>query len=331
VLTFIARRLLLLFPTMLLLSFVVFALSLVLNPEAAAITRAGGADAPSRKAIEQARAELHLDDPWFSRYLAWLGDAVQFDFGRSFVRLEPVPGTDGTAVAGVSVATSIKQVFPRTLSLVLVSGVFILVIGVPIGIIGGVRPGSLVDRLTGVVTTAGLAIPSFFVGMLLVSWLAVGLRVLPAIGYVSISEGGAWEWFRHLILPGIALSLAPAAVVARQMRAGMAEVMGQTYIRTAWAKGASLLRVVMHHAMRNAASAPLTVFGLMMLSLLGGTVIIETLFAIDGVGNLVVQSVRSTDVPMLQGIVLFFIVLNVVMNLVIDIVYGYLNPKVRIR
>jgi peptide/nickel transport system permease protein len=147
---------------------------------------------------------------------------------------------------------------------------------------------------------------------------------------VPLAEGGFWEWFSHLIMPGIALSLGPAAIIARQMRSALIDVMGATYIRTAWAKGVSTYRVVFHHALKNAASAPLTVFGVILTSLLGGTVIIETLFGIDGSGLLIVNAVRSSDVPMLQGIVLMFVVATMAINLVIDIIYGYLNPKVRI-
>ncbi len=315
---------------MLLLSFGVFSLSLALGTDKAAQTRAGGVEAANLQAVENARKLLHLDDPWYQRYWGWLGNAVQLDFGRSLVRVESVDTEHGQDLQGQSVTGSIKQVIPRTASVVGVAIVFALLIGVPVGIIGGIRPGRLLDRISTVFVTIGLAVPSFWIGMLLVSWLAVSEGWLPAVGYVPISEGGVWGWLEHLLMPGLALSLAPAAVIARQMRAALAEVMGQSYIRTAWAKGASLPRVVVHHALRNAAGAPLTVLGLMLVSLLGGTVIIETLFGIDGVGVLVINAVRSSDVPMLQGIVMMFVVLNIVVNLIIDVIYGFLNPKVRI-
>jgi peptide/nickel transport system permease protein len=138
-----------------------------------------------------------------------------------------------------------------------------------------------------------------------------------------------WDWARHLIIPGIALGAAPAAIIARQTRSGLAEVMGSSYIRTAWAKGASLRRVVVRHALRNAAAAPLTVSGLILVQLLGGTVVIETLFGINGIGQLIVGAVRSNDVPVLQACILLFAIFTIVVNLLVDVAYGVINPKVR--
>lgn len=327
-LALVVRRLAILVPTVLLLSFGVFCLSLTLDPERAAQARAGGENL-NLEAFDAAKSELRLDEPIVARYVHWLGRVAQGDLGRSFAKLESVQTADGSEVQGQPVVEAIGEPLPRTLSLVGVAVFFTLLIGIPVGIVGGVRPGSLADRVTVLFATVGLAIPNFWIGMLLVSWLAISSDLLPAVGYVPLSEGW-WDWLQHLLIPGFALSLGPAAIVARQMRSALIEVMGQPYIRTAWAKGASVARVVFRHALRNAASAPLTVFGMTLVSLLSGTVIIETLFGINGLGRLVLTAVLSSDVPVLQGIVLLFIVLNVSMNLLIDIAYGFLNPKVRV-
>jgi peptide/nickel transport system permease protein len=325
----IARRLAYLLPTLIFLSVAVFALSLGIGPDRAAEARAGNSEVPNSVALENARKELNLDRPVVVRYVDWLGAAARLDFGRSFTKLETVNGPNGPELRGQSVGAAIKTVFPRTLSLTLAALVFASIVGAIAGVAAGVRPGSWTDRLSTVFSTSGLAVPSFWLGMLLVAWLAIGARVLPAVGYEEMSQGGLWGWASHLVIPGIALGAAPAAIIARQTRAGMAEVMGSPYIRTAWAKGASLPRVVIRHALRNAASAPLTVYGLLIVQLLSGTVVIETLFGINGIGQLIVGAVRSSDVPMLQGCIMLFAVFTVAANLIIDLVYGMLNPKVR--
>jgi peptide/nickel transport system permease protein len=314
---------------MLVLSFAVFLLSAGLRPEAAAQARAGGVEA-NLEAVVEAEKALHLEEPLFKRYGLWLADAVHLNFGESFAIITNVNTSEGPQIRGVSVVSSIGRVLPRTASVVGIASLFAVLLGLAVGILGGVRPGSLSDRITFMFSTIGLAVPNFWIAMILISVFAISLGWLPAVGYVTISDAGLGEWFSHLLMPALALSLAPAAVIARQMRASLAEVMGSTYIRTAWAKGASLRRVVVHHALKNAAAAPLTVFGVMLTSLLGGTVIIETLFGIDGLGNLIVNAVRSSDIPMIQGVAMLFIVITVAVNLLIDILYASLDPKLRL-
>jgi peptide/nickel transport system permease protein len=325
----VVRRVAYLIPTLLILSIGVFALSLGLGSDRAAEARAGNNETPNSVALDNARKELNLDKPVLVRYGEWLGHAVRLDFGHSFTKLETVDGPSGPELRGQSVGAAIATVFPRTLSLTLVALVFAVVVGGVAGVIGGVRPGSWADRASMIFSTTGLAIPSFWLGMLLVAWLAVSNRLLPAVGYAEIGQGGVWDWARHLIIPGIALGAAPAAIIARQTRSGLAEVMGSSYIRTAWAKGASLRRVVVRHALRNAAAAPLTVSGLILVQLLGGTVVIETLFGINGIGQLIVGAVRSNDVPVLQACILLFAIFTIVVNLLVDVAYGVINPKVR--
>jgi peptide/nickel transport system permease protein len=324
------RRVVYLGPTLLFLSIGVFALSLGLGSDRAAEARAGNSEViPNEVALANAKKALHLDRPVVVRYVEWLGAVAHFDFGQSFTKLETVNGPDGPTLRGQPVAEAVGTVFPRTLSLALFALVFASVFGGLAGVIGGMRPGSVFDRTSMVFSTLGLALPSFWVGMLLVGWIAVSTRLLPAVGYAEIGYGGLWEWARHLIIPGIALGAAPAAVIARQTRGSLAEVMSSSYIRTAWAKGSSLRHVVLRHALRNAATAPLTVYGLLIIQLLGGTVVIETLFGINGIGQLIVGAVRSNDVPMLQGCIMLLAVMTIAVNFVVDVGYGVLNPKVR--
>jgi peptide/nickel transport system permease protein len=252
--------------------------------------------------------------------------------GRRIIK-KSVDRADSTAagmdVRGKDVIGEIRRVLPRTISIAAVSMLFALIIGIPTGIVGGLRPGSLADRLSVVLATAGIAMPSFWVAMLLISWLAVSWDLLPAVGYAQLSDG-LWEWFKHLIMPGIALGTLLAAAIARQLRASLMDVMGSSYIRTAWAKGLTPRRVVVGHALKNAATAPVTIISLQFGTLLGGSVIIESIFSIEGLGQLMITAIRSNDIPMIQGVVVFFVLVTTVINLLIDISYSMLNPKVRI-
>ena len=171
--------------------------------------------------------------------------------------------------------------------------------------------------------------PSFWLIMLLILAFSVNNGWLPATGYEPI-ESGIWNWLSHILLPGISVGTGMAAVTARQLRASLMDVMGAPYIRTAWAKGGSSARIVVRHALKNAANAPLTTLGNQFAHLIGGTIVIEKLVGIQGIGLLAVTSVRNNDITMIQGLVLFFVVVTVAINLLIDILYGYLNPKVRL-
>ena len=328
--TVILRRLLTLIPMMLLVSIGLFAISLQLNPDKAAHIRAGGAENASLEIIESIKRDLHLDKPIHERYGRWLFDVVRGDLGESLTRPIPVDSPDGgTEFRGRSVVTEIRDAVPRTLSIAMVGVVFGITVGVTVGLIGGLRPGSLLDRFSVLSTTAGIAMPSFWLIMLLIIAFSVNRDWLPATGYEPL-ETGVWNWLSRILLPGISVGVAMAAVTARQLRAALMDVMGAAYIRTAWAKGGSSARVVMRHALKNAANAPLTVMGNQFAHLLSGTIVIESLVGIRGLGWLVVTSVRSNDITMIQGLVLFFVVVTVAINLVIDLLYSYLNPKVRV-
>jgi peptide/nickel transport system permease protein len=186
----------------------------------------------------------------------------------------------------------------------------------------------VVDRAVTGLTTLGIATPEFFLGVLLVAAFAIGLGWLPAVGYEPV-ESGLGPWLRHLALPWLTLGLGSAAQISRHLRAAMLDVLSQDYIRTARAKGLPEWKVIGKHALKNAAVPVITVVGLQLQALLSGSVIVETVFAIRGLGGLLILSVNNRDIPMIQGIVLLMVVAIIMVNLVVDISYRLLNPKAR--
>lgn len=310
----IIHRLVVTIPVLLIVSFAVYML-LALLPGDPAVVLAGGPNA-TPEAIAEIRERLHLNDPVILQYLRWLGDVVQLDLGESLL-------------TGRSISEAIGQRLPVTLGLTFAASVVAMLIGVPLGIISGLFPGRAVDGIVRTISSAGLAIPSFWLAVMMVSVFAVQLRWLPPTGYVPFAEspGG---WARAVTLPAIALGVALAASVARQLRRSLIEVMESNYIRTAWAKGAGTGRVVVGHALKNAAIPAVTVVGVQIGYLLGGAVIIEQIFSLPGLGSYMIQAIYATDLPVVQGVVLIFVLFQLGMSLLVDISYGSLNPKVRV-
>jgi peptide/nickel transport system permease protein len=311
----IARRLIALVPILLLVSFGVFLL-VSLVPGDAAVTLAGGQDA-TPASIAHVRAELHLNEPIIDQYGRWLSRAVRLDFGKSL--------QDGT-----SVSSALRSRIPVTLGLVVAATVVSLLIGVPLGIISGLRPGGGADRASRLTASLGVAIPNFWLAVVLVAVFAVHWHLLPPSGYAGLakSPGG---WLRHMVLPAVALGLASAAGLARQLRAELVDVLDATYIRTAWAKGARARRVVAKHALKNAAIPAVTILGLQIGYLLGGAVIVEQIFALPGLGSYFIRGVLSSDLPVIQGVTIVFVLGQLAMSLLVDLSYGLLNPKVRVH
>ena len=308
----ILRRLAALVPVMLLVSFAVFML-VALVPGDAAVTLAGGESATPQR-IAEVRAELGLDQPLLVQYWEWLRHAIVLDFGDSLVDHRPV-------------MTTIEDRFPVTLVIACGAMLFGVVVGGLAGFVSGKRPGGLRDRFATVGSTIGLAVPSFWLGMILIAVFSLELGWFPPGGLPLFSEDPlGWLW--ALVLPAISLGLLAAAVTARQLRASLIDVMGSHYVRTAWGKGASVGRVVGKHAFKNAAMPTVTVIGLLLGSLIGGSVLIEQIFSIPGLGSRLLQAVLDSDLPMIQGIVLFFAIIQVLLMLLIDIAYSLLNPKV---
>ncbi|MET0133039.1 MAG: ABC transporter permease [Kibdelosporangium sp.] len=265
--------------------------------------------------VDRIREQLGLNEPVVEQYLSWLGGVLHGDFGDSLFTGRPVTST-------------ILDAAPPTLALAVTAVVLAVLIGVGAGVVAGLRQGSWLDRFISTIATLGIAMPSFWVAMLLVSVFSLSLKWLPATTYVPMSSGfGAW--LSHILIPSIALGLATAAELARHTRGCVADVLTRPYIRTARSRGASTFRLVRRHVLRNAAIPVVTVLGLQTSRLLGGTIVIEAVVGISGLGSLAVNSVLHRDYPVIQGYVLFCAVVVVVINLVVDLAYGWINPKVR--
>jgi peptide/nickel transport system permease protein len=274
---------------------------------------AGDSATPER--VEAIRQQLGLDRPLVEQYTTWFGNVLQGDMGSSLFTGEPV-------------AQAILRSAPATLSITLLALVIAVGIGVPAGILAGLRQGTWLDRAVSTLATVGIAMPGFWVGMLLILMFALMNPWLPATGYEPLSEG-VDLWLQHAIIPATALGLATGAELARHARGCVADVLSRPYIRTARARGSGSFWLIRHHILRNAAIPVVTVLGLQAGRLLGGAIIIELVSGIQGLGTLTVNSILQRDFPVLQGYVLFAAAIVVAVNLIVDGLYGWLNPKVR--
>lgn len=309
---FIATRLLSTIPVLLLVSVGIFSLTYLI-PGDAATALAGDSATPAR--IAEVRTELGLDRSFVSQYLSWLSGVFQGDLGTSLYQGQPV-------------ADELLRRFPVSLSLAMGAMLFAVVVGMAGGILAARRPGSWVDRLVQVGSSIGIAMPSFWIALILVLVFSVNLGWFPAIGYVAPGTSVS-GWLQSIVMPSIALGIAGAAVVARQLRGSLMDVMSMDYVRTARARGIHPRTVLLKHGLKNAMLPVLTVLGVQVAYLLGGTVIIEQIFGIPGMGKYIYDSVFTLDLPVVQGSVLFIALLVVLVNILVDISYGLVNPKLR--
>ncbi|HWL45148.1 MAG TPA: ABC transporter permease [Ilumatobacter sp.] len=300
-------------PILVLLSILVFGLVWA-TPGDPAVALAGGPQA-SPALVAEIRESLGLNDPVPTQYGRWLGRAVQGDLGTSLFTKQPV-------------TSAILDRAPVTFSVTGLAFVFAMIIAVPAGFVAATRRGKWQDSLATGVASLGLATPSFLLGLVLVLVFALRLDWFPATGYTKPSEG-VFEWLRGLVLPALTLGALLAAESMRQLRAALCEVLEQDFIRTARAAGLRQRAVLFRHASRNAAGPVVTVMGLQAAYLLGGSIIVERLFFLPGLGSMAVEAVFNRDIPVLQGIVLFAGVLVVLVNLAVDLICAWLNPKLR--
>jgi len=308
---YVLRRLLLMVPVAFLVTVGVFML-IHLSPGDPALIMLGEDRSPD--AIAAIHKELGLDQPLYVQYVIWLGHIVRGDWGRSITTHEPV-------------ATAITERLPATLELGSVALVWSLLVAIPLGTIAAVRRGSLTDQIATGITVAGVSIPNFFIGIVLIFLLSVTLRLFPFGGYVPLTVDPL-ESLRHVALPAIALGTAGAAINMRFTRSSMIEVLNNDYIRTARAKGASWRRVVFVHALKNALIPVVTIVGLQIGGIIEGAVVTETVFTWPGVGRLAVESIFNRDYTVIQGIVLIAAFSYMVANLLVDLVYGWLDPRI---
>ncbi len=306
------RRALATVPVMALVALFVFSLLYIAPGDPAAII---AGDQASAEDIAHIRASLGLDRPFLVRFGEWVWQVLHGDFGTSIF-------------ANLSVAHMIGQRVEPTLSLMALTLVFSVIVAVPLGVLAAARAGGWLDRLMMLFAVMGFSVPVFVVGYLLAFVFALQLEWLPVQGYTPLAQGVS-PWLRNLVLPVIALGTIYVALIARVTRAAMLEVLGQDYIRTARAKGLGLAPILFLHALKNAAVPIVTVIGLGVALLIGGAVVTESVFAIPGIGRLVVDAILRRDYPVIQGVTLLFSLVYVLVNLIVDLLYTLLDPRIR--
>ena len=311
---YIGKRLLALIPVLLVVSVVIFLLiHLVPGDPAAAIL--GEQATPEQ--IEALRETLGLNQPLTTQYFRWLTGLFRGDWGRSLFM-------QGTMLEILS-----DHMVP-TLQQTAVAVAFAALVGVPLGMLAAIRRGRLADRVVSSFATVGVSMPSFLMGLGLVLLFSVNLRWLPSSGYKSVADAGWAVHMRYMLLPGIALGFIEMGLIIRMTRSAMVEILGADYMRMARAKGVSRARLFMKHAFRNALIGILTVVGLSFISCLGGAAVTETIFNIPGIGKLTLNAVMRRDYEVVQAVVLLVSLLNVVFTLVLDLLYGLIDPRVRL-
>lgn len=269
-------------------------------------------------AADELRAKWGFDRPAHIQYFLWLGRLLQGDMGNSIYG------------SNVAVSRIIGEALPRTLSLASISFCLSLVLALSAGIISAIKRRSFLDHVVTLAAFLGLSMPDFWLGILLIILFAVNLHWLPAIGYVPLSEG-FWPWFSHLILPAIAAGTPFSAIVARMTRSAMLEVLQTEYIKVARAKGLDERTVILVHALRNALIPVITVIGIAFALLMSGTMIVENIFAIKGLGRVLIQGILNRDYPLVQGEIIVVSVLFVFSNLLVDILYTVIDPRIRLE
>lgn len=308
----VLRRLLLSIPLLVAVSAMVFLLTSIVPGDPSQQVLGPNATLEQRAEL---RHELGLDRPVFEQYREWVGGAIQGDLGASLITRQPVE-------------EAIVERLPVTLSLVIGTLLVSVVVGVGLGIASAVR-GGFAGRLLDALSMLGLAIPVFWLGAELIVIFAVKLGWFPVTGYVTFATSPT-EWFRSLVLPVVSLAVVGIAQLSKFTREAMLDALGSEYVRMARANGISRASIVFRHAFKSAAVQVVTLTGLVTISLLIGTVFVETVFALPGLGSLIVNSVNAHDLPMVQGIAVVFALIVIAVNLVVDVAYVLLNPKVRV-
>lgn len=275
-------------------------------------------DGATPEQVAALRDKMGLDEPLVVQYLIWAGNALQGDLGKSIFFETPV-----TQVILAGAETSIL--------LALITMVWIIAFGVPVGILAAIRQGTVIDQGLSGLAMLLASVPTFWVGLYLILIFAAGLGWLPSSGYPSIFEQGGLANLNHLILPSLALAAPNAALILRLTRASMLDVAREDYVRTARAKGIRPSRVVLRHILRNALLAVVSAFGFTFAALISEAVVTETVFALPGVGRTVVQSIMRRDYPVIQGVVLVIVCMFLVINLIVDISYRMLDPRVELE
>jgi len=307
----IGSRLLQALPVILLATFMVFSL-LKLVPGDIAVTLAG--DNASDIRIAEIKRIYGLDRPFMVQYGAWLGKAVQGDLSQSLL-------------SGEKVVDSISRAFPNTLLIVAIALVLALATGIPMGIVAAIKPNGWVDKIVSMVASLGVAIPGFWLAMILVAEISLKLNWLPATGAKSFAVS-PWDAIRHALLPAIAIAAYGMAEVARQLRGSLLEVLSSQYVRTLHAKGLSMSRVLWQHGLKNVSVNLFTIISLLVNRMLAATVVVEAVFAIPGLGSLIVRGAIQRDFPIVQGVVLAMVIAVILVNLIADLLCAAVDPRI---
>jgi peptide/nickel transport system permease protein len=311
-LAYVVRRVIATIPVMAVVALFVFSLLYIAPGDPAAVI---AGDQASPADVERIRQSLGLDRPFLIRFSEWVWQILHGDLGTSIFTNLPV-------------TTMMAQRFEPTLSLMVITLIFAVAVAVPMGVVAAWKAGTWIDRVIMAFAVFGFSVPVFVIAYLLAYVFALELEWLPVQGYTPLSEG-LWPWFENLILPAIALGCVYIALIARITRAAMLEVLQQDYIRTARAKGIGQQGILFVHALKNASVPIVTVIGIGIALLIGGAVVTESVFAIPGLGRLTVDAILRRDYPLIQGLVLLFSFVYVLVNLAIDLSYTLLDPRIR--
>jgi peptide/nickel transport system permease protein len=311
--TVVLKRLLSAIPTLFIASVLVFSFIHLIPGDPASVMLG---DMAGSEEIEALRQQMGLDRPIWEQYLVWLGNALQGDLGQSIYFQEPV-------------LSVIAEGAETSLFLALFTMVLIVLIGIPAGIISASFHGTKVDQTVSGVAMLFASVPTFWLGLYLIFTFAVGFGLLPTSGFPSVLESGDLSNFKYLILPAITLAAPNSALVVRLVRAGMLDTMREDYVRTARAKGLPERLVILKHVFRNALIGVVATLGFTFVGLVSEAVVTETVFALPGIGRLVVQSIMRRDYPVIQGIILVVVVFYIIINLIVDLTTTRLDPRLK--
>ena len=275
-------------------------------------------DAGDPAAADELRIKFGLDQPMYVQYWKWFTLMLQGDLGNSIYG------------SRIPVSQILLEAAPRTMSLAILAFFVAVILAIPAGLLSALKRGQPVDHGVTFIAFLGLSMPDFWLGILLIILFAANLGWLPAIGYTPLSEG-FWPWLSHLILPAIAAGTAFSAIIARMVRSSMLEIMGTDFIRSARAKGLSTWTVVMRHAFPNALIPVITVMGIAFGLLMASAVVVETVFAIKGLGRVLIEGILNRDYPVVQGAILAVSFIFVFVNLAVDVLYGVIDPRIRVH
>jgi peptide/nickel transport system permease protein len=310
------RRLLLAIPVLLISSLIVFGLMRVM-PGDALVALMGESGNVSEKELAKLRRELGLDRPYHEQYLLWVWQMVSFNPGHSIFTNEPIP-------------VALRKAIPVTLELATLAILLAVTIAIPVGVLSATRQDTASDYVGRVVAVSGLSFPDFWLGTLLITFAAIWFQWIPPIGYVSFWESPAQN-LQQFLLPAAVLGFRLSAATMRMTRSTVLEVLREDYVRTAWAKGLAGRIVVYKHALKNALIPVVTIVGGQLGTLLAGTVVVETIFALPGMGRLTIEAILFRDYPVVQTNVMLVAATLVTLNLIVDLTYAWLDPRIRYR